>query len=69
MASRSRSVFDLNYLIHHIDPVTEDIIETLAAADHFDVAKAAFDAVLKTRTRATIQLRQKARIIMTEKSP
>lgn len=65
MGSRSRAIFDYSYQVLMVDRETGDIVERLAEADHFDVAKAAFTAALGVRTRAVIELRNGARVVQT----
>ena len=65
MGERSHAIFKYTYLIHLVHPETEDILETLAEANHFDIAHAAFTAALACKSNATIQLRQKSRVVRT----
>lgn len=64
MGIRSRTIFDMNYLVHLVDE-KDNIIETIAAADHFSVANAAFAEAPKHITHGRIQMRNKARIVKT----
>lgn len=62
MGIRTRAIHDFNYQIHVLDKRGE-IFETLAMANNFDVAKAAFEASLSSRTWSTIEFRNGGRIV------
>jgi len=61
------SLWDYNYMVYVVDD-RDNIIESIAAANHYDVAKAAFDAAKPTRTQSLLQMRNGARIVRTEKT-
>lgn len=62
MGIRSRAIFDWNYYVHKVDE-KGDILETVAQADHFDVALAAFEAAMRVSSWSRLELRFKARVM------
>lgn len=56
------TIFDWNFQVHHVDE-HGDIIETMALADNSSIAIAAFDAALKERSFARIELRNRMRVM------
>jgi len=62
------SLWDYNFLIYVVDE-EDNIIESIAAANHFDVADAAFKAAKATRTAAILQMRNGGRVMKTERTP
>lgn len=61
------SLWNYNYLVYVVDD-EDNIIESLAAANHFDVADAAFKAAKPTRTNAILQMRNGGRVVKTERT-
>lgn len=61
MGVRTHAIHEFNYQIHVIDK--GEIFETLAMANNFEVAKAAFEASLQTRTWSVIEFRNGGRVV------
>jgi len=62
MGPRSRAIHETNFEVYTVDDDGR-ILETLATANHFDVAKAAFRAALGIRSNSLIRLRNGARVM------
>lgn len=67
MGIRSNAIHEFNYCVYTVS-AGGDIIETLAMADNFSVAEAAFEASFLARPQSTIELRNKGRVITTVKT-
>lgn len=59
--SRSKTIHEWNYEIYTV--WNGEIAETLAYANNLDVAIAAYEASLHTRSHSRIELRNKARVM------
>lgn len=62
MGARTRAIHDFNYQIHMLAS-DGSVFETVAKANNFNVAKAAFEASLNERAWSTIQFCNGGRII------
>ncbi|WP_144378554.1 hypothetical protein [Mesorhizobium amorphae] len=62
MGIRTNAIHDFNYQIHMLGSDGK-VFETLAMANNFNVAKAAFEASLNERSWCTIELCNGGRII------
>jgi hypothetical protein len=62
MGPRSRAIHEWLHAVHVVNEAG-DVVETLALADNFDIADAAWQAALHTRSWSTIELRNKGRVM------
>lgn len=61
------TIWEFNYQVYEVDR-DDNTIATVAAANNFYVADAAFKTAKTTCTRSILQMRNRARIIKTERS-
>lgn len=61
------SLWDYNFLIYVVDE-NDNIVESIAAANNFHVANAAFQVAKTTRTGAILQMRNGGRVMKTERT-
>lgn len=64
MNTRGISLFEMNFIVYSVDE-KNNIIETVAAADHFSIANAAFIAAPQYMPGHRLQMRNGARIMKT----
>lgn len=57
--------FAFNWQVYRLTKEGGEIEEVVALADHFDVASAAFEAAIRAKSHAVLQLRNCSRVVRT----